>query len=328
MNNKTIPRRFNISSAEMALIVTVIIGVLVNSSQFATVDNAYNIVRQFVTNAIIALGMAFVIINGSIDLSVSSVMVMGAFLAMRFVHISLALAILVPLAFGVLIGAINATLITKVNFPPMMATYSTQMLVKGIVLVLTGGSTYKPLVSHEAFSYLGFGDIFGVIPFSLAFFVVIFVICFFSIKRIPLVRNVYAVGGNEEAARMMGVNVVRTKFVAHIICSVLATIAGINVAARTGAAVTAGGDGYDMLAIASVVIGGTMMSGGRGKLTGVVMGALVISTVANIFKLQTFLSVYWERAIIGIVLLLVLWFQAVGEHGIGIKNLFKKNERS
>ena len=196
MNYKTIPRRFNISSAEMALIVTVIIGVLVNSSQFATVDNAYNIVRQFVTNAIIALGMAFVIISGSIDLSVSSVMVMGAFLAMRFVHISLALAILVPLAFGVLIGAINATLITKVNFPPMMATYSTQMLVKGIVLVLTGGSTYKPLVSHEAFSYLGFGDIFGVIPFSLAFFVVIFVICFFSIKRIPLVRNVYAVGGD------------------------------------------------------------------------------------------------------------------------------------
>ena len=323
MKNKNVSLRFKLSSATIALVITVIIGAFVNFSQFATADNAYNIIRQFVTNAILALGMAFVIISGSIDLSVSSVLVMGSFLAMRLVHISFGLSIIAPIAFGVLIGAINALLITKANFPPMIATYSTQMLVKGIVLVLTGGSTYKPLISHNAYTYLGFGDVFGIVPFSLIFFFVIFLFCAFSINRLPVVRNVYAVGGNEEAARMMGVNVVRTRFIAQIICSVLATIAGINVAARTGAAVTASGDGYDMLAIASCVIGGIIMSGGRGKLAHVVLGALVISTVANIFKLQTFLSVYWERAIIGLVLLIVLWFQIAGEHGLGIKKLFK-----
>lgn len=327
MKKQFISMKFRLTPAMLAMLVAILIGAAVNFSQFLTVGNAYNIIRQFVTNAILALGMSFVIISGSIDLSVSTNLVMASFLAMRLIHVSFALAVAAALIFGLTAGFVNGLLITKVNFPPMIATYSTQMLIKGIVLVLTGGSTYNPLVVHPAIRYLGFGDVFGAIPFSLIFFLVIFAICAFLINRIPLVRNVYAVGANEEAAKMMGVNVVQTKLVAHILCAVLASIAGINVAARTGAAVTAAGDGYDMLAVASVVIGGTMMSGGRGKLSSSILGALVVSTVSNIFKLQQFLNVYWERAIIGLVLLIVLLFQVAGEHGMGRLTLSDPKKR-
>ena len=193
----------------------------------------------------------------------------------------------------------------------MIATYSMQLMIKGLILVLTNGITLKISTDSLIMKYLGHGMLFNLLPLGFVFLMAIFGICAFSIRRIPIIRSVYAVGGNEDAARMMGISVFKSRITAHIICSVLACLAGINVAARTGAAT------------ASVVIGGISMSGGKGTFSGCMFGAMVVAILSNIFKLQNFLNAYWERAIIGIVLLAVLLIQALMNQE-EIRGLIKK----
>lgn len=157
---------------------------------------------------------------------------------------------------------------------------------------------------------------------------VMFFLLNYLLKYQPTVRNIYAVGGNEEAAMMMGVNQDRTLIIAHIFCGAMAGLAGILMGARTGGAVPLGGDGYEMLAIASAVIGGTYLSGGRGKLSGTLFGALVIGLLSNVFKMQDILRSHWERVFIGSILLAVLLIQsAAGADIKKVKKLFLPKKR-
>ncbi len=316
--------KINISSGLIALIAVILVGILFNPALFLSYQNIQNILRQTVTNALLAYGMAFVIICGSIDLSVATTLGLSGYIAMSLLPYSFPMAFIVTMLFGVVVGAMNGYLIAKINFPPMIATYSMQLLIKGIILVITNGITLKPQADNLIVKYFGHGMVLGFLPLGFVVLVVLYSICSYSLKNVPLIRNIYAVGGNEEAAKMMGVNVFKTKITAHIICSVLACLAGVNVAARTGAATAGAGDGYDMLAIASVVIGGISMSGGRGKFSGCMYGAMVVAILSNIFKLQNFLNAYWERAIIGMVLLAVLLTQVIINQD-GLKNRLKKH---
>ncbi len=303
-------RGIHVSSGAMALAVVILIGSAFNPGLFLSYSNIQNIFRQTVTNALLAFGMAYVIISGSIDLSVATTLAMAGYIGVWLLPYSFPLAFLAAVMFGVLVGFINGLLIAKVKFPPMIATYSMQLFIKGMILVITNGVTLRPAKESMVMKYLGYGTVLGLVPLGFVFLIMAFFACNYSIGNIPLFRNIYAVGGNEEGAKMMGVNVVKTRITAHIICSILACIAGINVAARTGAATAGAGDGYDMLAIASVVIGGISMAGGKGKFSGCFFGAMVVAILSNIFKLQNTLNAYWERAIIGIVLLAVLLVQA------------------
>ena len=303
-------RSIHVSSGAMALAVVLLIGSAFNPGLFLSYSNIQNIFRQTVTNAFLAFGMAYVIISGSIDLSVATTLAMAGYIGVWLLPYSFPLAFLAAVMFGVLVGFINGFLIAKVKFPPMIATYSMQLFIKGMILVITNGVTLRPAKESMVMKYLGHGTVLGLVPLGFILLIMAFCACNYSIGNIPLFRNIYAVGGNEEGAKMMGVNVVKTRITAHIICSILACIAGINVAARTGAATAGAGDGYDMLAIASVVIGGISMAGGKGKFSGCLFGAMVVAILSNIFKLQNTLNAYWERAIIGIVLLAVLLVQA------------------
>lgn len=314
---------FHVSSGVLALVLVFCVGIVFNPGLFLSHSNMQNILRQTVTNALLAYGMAFVIISGSIDLSVAATVAMSGYITVWLLPYSFALALAAAVLFGVAVGTINGYLIAKVKFPPMIATYSMQLMIKGLILVLTNGITLKISTDSLIMKYLGHGMLFNLLPLGFVFLMAIFGICAFSIRRIPIIRSVYAVGGNEDAARMMGISVFKSRITAHIICSVLACLAGINVAARTGAATAAAGDGYDMLAIASVVIGGISMSGGKGTFSGCMFGAMVVAILSNIFKLQNFLNAYWERAIIGIVLLAELLIQALMNQE-EIRGLIKK----
>ncbi|MGN0322743.1 MAG: ABC transporter permease [Oliverpabstia sp.] len=319
INNK----KQKVSSGIIALALVILFGIIVNAQQFLAYQNIMNVMRQTVTYALLSFGMAFVVISGSIDLSVATTVAMSGYICARLMNISLVLAITVTILFGVAVGSANAIFITKLKIPPMITTYCMQMLIKGVLLVATNGTTYKLETSSKFIDFLGYGNVFGIIPFGVMLLAIIYFVLNMGIENIPLIRNVYAIGGNEDAASMMGINIFKTRLTAHILCSVLACIAGINVMARIGAAAASAGDGYDMLAIASIVIGGIMMSGGRGKFSECLFGSLVVSTLTNIFKLQDTLNAYWEKAIIGIVLLIVLLAQALAVQGI-FRNQIKK----
>lgn len=308
---RIVPRRIKLQEAVIALIAIFIMGCIINPDQFFNFENLLNVVKQSLTIALLAYGMTFVVISGSIDLSVSISVVLGAFICLRLCNESVALAIVAACAGCGIIGFLNAVLINAGRIPSMIATYAMSMLIKGVMLISVGESSYSVTDMPESLKFVGFGNVLGFLPFSIIVLLLMYLVATFLIKKIPAMRNVYAVGGNEEAAALMGINVKRTRYIAHILCGVFTGLAGVNLAVRLNSAVINAGYGLDMMAIASIVIGGVMMTGGRGKMSAGLWGAMVMSMLYNVFKLQTFLTYYYEQAVIGLMLIVVLLVQVL-----------------
>jgi ribose transport system permease protein len=184
------------------------------------------------------------------------------------------------------------------------------MLLKGMLLLVMVQGQYKPEAIHPALTYLGFGDVLGI-PAGTIVLILMCLICTYLINKIRPIRNVYAVGGNEEGARMMGINVTKTRFIAHMLCGLFCAFAGINYAARLGGTNAAAGEQSVLLVIAAIVIGGIKMEGGQGRIYHALLGSLVITTLSTIFTLQEYLNSFWEQTVIGVMLLIVLLFQYV-----------------
>lgn len=300
--------RLQTMQAVVALIIILIIGSLVDPVKFLTVGNLLNVTRQALTVALLAYGMAFVVISGSIDLSVASGLIMGAFLCLLFSKYSVVLGILAACAGCMVIGFLNAVLINEFKFPSMIATFAMALLINGTLFLINKGAHYQVNELPLALEFLGFGDVFGI-PFATIVLVLMCVFCHYLITRVPAIRYIYAVGGNAEAAAMMGVNVKRTRYIAHILCGLLTGLAGVNMGSRLGSAVILGGAGFDMNAIASIVIGGIAMSGGRGKMIYALIGSLVMTMLSNVFTIQKWLNYNYEQSVIGILLIIVLLIQ-------------------
>lgn len=303
--------KFNSIQAIAAIVLIFLMGCIISPGSFLTSGNMMNIIKQSITIALAAYGMTFVVIAGSIDLSVPMGAVVGAYTCLLLCKVNVLLAILAACTVCCLIGVVNAFLINNCKFPSMIATYAMAMLLKGVLILIIGNASYNVKDMPAALNYLGFGTIMFGIPFSAVVLVGFCLIAAFLVKKIPSIRNIYAVGGNEEAAKMMGINVSRTRYLAHILCGIFTGLAGVNMAARVNSAVVTGGTGLDMMAIASIVIGGVMMTGGRGKMYAGLLGALVMAMLSNVFKLQTMLNYYYEEAVIGTMLIVVLLVQAV-----------------
>ena len=304
------------NSAIISLMIMLVIGYLINSRDFLTVRNLVNVTRQSLTNGLIAFGMTFVILCGSIDMSVSAILPLGTFISLYCSNYSIVLALVCPLIAGTLVGAINGLLVGKMKLPAMIATLAMQLALRGLIHVLTNNAPYRPQYESPVLKFLGSGNVFGFLPAATICFAIAFLVMAYLLKYQPSLRNVYAVGGNKEAALMMGINVDRTILYAHMVCGFMAGFAGIIMGTRTGAALPLAGDGYEMLAIASAVIGGVFMSGGRGKMSGTLIGTLVVGLLANVFKMQDVLSAHSERALTGAVLLVVLLIQSFNGGGI------------
>jgi ribose/xylose/arabinose/galactoside ABC-type transport system permease subunit len=253
----------------IGLVAVFLVGAAI-SPFFLSIENLSNYGRAASIMGFVAIGMTFVILCGSIDLSVSSLFSLSGFLFIFLSQYSDVLAIVVPLLVGIAVGILNGILITKLSIPAFVGTLATMLFIRGLVLVVTNEVTYKVDTMSPLLYFLGRGTLFNYISVPLIMFAIAIVIAWFILNRRPIGRAMYTVGGNAEAAKMMGVSVTGTLITAHATSSLLASYAGIILASRVGAAYPLSGSGYELYAIAAVVLGGASLNGGIGKISGTV----------------------------------------------------------
>ncbi len=275
-------------------------------STFLTPKNMFNILRQNASNLFLATGMTMVIILGGIDLSVGSVIALsGVVAAGCVVNFGLpeAVGFAAAIAVGAIVGMFNGFVICKTDIPPFIVTLASMNITKGIALVLTGGAPIRCMT--DAFKFPGAGYV-GSVPTPVILMVVIFVIAALMINRTQLGRHIYAVGGNVQAARFSGINVQKVKFIVYTYTGLMAGIAGVVIASRLYSGQPTAGDGAEMDAIASVVVGGTSMSGGSGRIGGTLIGVLIIGVLNNGLNLLGVDSNF-QYVVKGLVILLAVY---------------------
>ncbi|MCH1952666.1 ABC transporter permease [Enterocloster sp. OA13] len=323
---KKIRQRFNGYGVIVGVVIVMMVGTLLNGESFLTINNISNVGRQATIRGLLACGMALVIMSGSIDLSVSTLFAFSGFLSLYFSNYSAALAFVIPMAAAAGVGFINATLIVKAGFHPWIVTIASQLGIQGILLMMTRGDTYKAVHISPGFATFGKIIFFRYISIYLVIFILTFVVFAVLLKKRSAFRNIYAVGGNEEAATMMGINVYKTRLLAHMLCSMLACLAGILLVSRTEAAYPLAGTSYEMYAIAACALGGIYLTGGRGKIMGAFAGAWILGFLNNIFNMQSYVNPLWEQVVTGLLLIIVVFSQSANAKQI-FKNIKKSTSR-
>ncbi|MCW5301024.1 ABC transporter permease [Herbaspirillum lusitanum] len=272
---------------------------------FLTPDNLINVGRQVSINAIIAVGMTCVILSGGIDLSVGSVMALSGTLtaALMIAAVPPALAIPIGFAVGIAIGLMNGFCIAYAGMPPIIVTLATMGIARGIALVATGGYPIDGL--PDWFEFFGRGDVFGL-QAPILIMLLVFAVMYVVLDHTPFGRYVYALGGNEEAARLSGVRVARYKLLVYAISGLCASIAGLVLTSRLMSGQPNAGVSFELDAIAAVVIGGTSISGGRGSVIGTLIGAMLLGVLNNGLNMIG-VSPYVQNIIKGVIILLAIY---------------------
>ncbi len=273
---------------------------------FLTTKNILNVLLQISTNGMIAFGMTYVILLGGIDLSVGSVVALSGTISMALMarnNWPLVPALLVGLGLGLAVGIINGLLVTKVGMPAFIVTLAMMNITRGLALVMTSG---KPIyVQDERLLIIGNGKFMGVIPLQVIYMLIMFLILFCILNYTRYGKHLYATGGNIEAARFSGIDVDLVRIIAYVISGLVSGIAGVMTAARLYSALPTMGEGAEMDAIASVVLGGTMMTGGSGTLGGTLIGALIIGVMNNGLNLLGVNS-YWQDVAKGFIIIFAI----------------------
>ena len=271
---------------------------------FLTVSNLLNVAQQTSINAIIAVGLTFVIITAGIDLSVGSIMAFsGVVLASVLgTGLPIPLAISAGLLIGLACGSINGLLIAYGKLPPFIATLGMMSVARGAALMYTNGRPISGF-SNE-FRFLANGEIFSI-PISIIIMVLVYLIAHFILTKTRLGRYVYAIGGNEEAARLSGINVTFYKVIVYGICGLLSGLAAVILTARLNSAQPIAGIMYELDAIAATVIGGTSLLGGEGRVMGTLIGALIMGVLRNGLNLLG-VSSFLQQTIIGSVIIIAV----------------------
>ncbi|MBR9946799.1 ribose ABC transporter permease [Clostridiaceae bacterium Marseille-Q4145] len=275
-------------------------------STFLTPKNMFNILRQNASNLFLATGMTMVIILGGIDLSVGSVIALsGVVAAGCVVNFGLpeAVGFIAAIAVGAAVGLFNGFIICKTDIPPFIVTLASMNITKGIALVLTGGAPIRCMT--DAFKFPGAGYV-GPVPTPVILMFIIFILAALMINKTQLGRHIYAVGGNVQAAKFSGISVQKVKFIVYAYTGVMAGIAGVVIASRLYSGQPTAGDGAEMDAIASVVVGGTSMSGGSGRIGGTLIGVLIIGVLNNGLNLMGVDSNF-QYIVKGLVILLAVY---------------------
>lgn len=309
--NENVKRKFEYKEmlsklGPLLALIVLIIFVSVLSPSFLSLTNLMNLMRQVSTNALIAFGMTFVIITGGIDLSVGSTLALSsAIMAGMIVNgIDPLIAMTVSLIAGFVLGAVNGLLITKGKLVPFIATLATMTIYRGATLVLTDGKPITGLDETFIFQFMGRGYFFGI-PFPIVITLVVFALLFVLLHKMSFGRKTFAIGGNEKASFIAGVKSNKIKIFVYSISGVLASLAGIILTSRLNSAQPTAGESYEMDAIASVVLGGTSMSGGKGRIFGTLIGALIIGTLNNGLNLLG-VSTFYQQIVKGIVIIIAV----------------------
>ena len=307
-----------------ALIALVLVsGVFsVLSADFLTAGNLAILAKHVAINAILAIGMTFVVISGGIDLSVGSIagfcgMVAGLLLSQGLVlpwvdvvvYFHAWLVIVVALGVGAGLGAVNGWLVARLKVAPFIATLGMLYVARGAALLMSDGATFANLAGEEAlgntgFARIGTGAWLGL-PVVVWLMIGLALVAMFAARRTPFGRQVYAVGGNERAALLSGIRVARVRLLVYVISGFCAALVGVIIAAQLGAAHPATGETFELNAIAAVVLGGTSLMGGRGSIAGTLIGAFVIGVLADGLVLLG-VSEFWQMVIKGLVIVLAV----------------------
>ena len=287
------------------------IGLTFISDSFATSTNIFNGLRQISVNVFLACGMTMVILIGGIDLSVGSVIAISGCLCAGLITnngIPSGLAIILAIIIGTLVGAVNGLIIANTKIPPFIVTLAMMNIGRGFARIYTNATTI--LVNDELFIWIGSGKIFGEIPVQLLFMVVVVIITGLILNKTKFGRNIYAVGDNQQAAVYSGINSKKVIFLVFTLSGLFAACAGILSAARTFSGQFNVGDGAEMDAISAVVLGGTSMTGGVGRISGTLIGCLVIGILNNGMNLMGIDS-SWQYVVKGIVVLLAVYIDYI-----------------
>lgn len=296
-------------------LVLLCIGISLMSDKFLTVDNAWNVMRQISVNICISVGMTLVVLTSGIDLSVGSVLAFcGAITAgllksgielpsnNLYIGFTILGAILVGLIAGALLGLFNGWTITRFKVPPFVATLAMLTIARGLTLLWTKGFPISNL--GDSFAYIGTGWFLGI-PLPVWISAVVIVSAIVITQKTALGRYIYAIGGNEHASKLSGININKVKLIVYSIAGVLAAVGGIMVTSRLDSAQPNAGISYELDSIAAVVIGGTSLSGGRGTIMGTVLGAIIIGVLNNGLVLLN-VSPFWQQVVKGGVILLAV----------------------
>ena len=301
-------KEFLIKYKSLVGLLVLITIVTILSPSFLSTKNIFNILRQTSVNGIIATGMTFVILTGGIDLSVGSILaISGAVCASLLASgQNIIIAVLAALIIGAMVGFLNGFIITKGKLQPFIATLATMTILRGLTLVYTDG---KPITLGSGdlaikFGQIGGGKIFGT-PTPALIMILVFAICAFVLKNTQMGRYTYALGSNEEATKLSWLNTDKIKIAVYTISGILASVAGIIITSRLFSAQPTAGDGYELDAIAAVVLGGTSLTGGKGKITGTIIGALIIGVLSNALNILD-VSSYYQMMVKGAVILVAV----------------------
>lgn len=285
---------------------------------FLTAANAVIVTKHVALNAFLAIGMTFVIITGGIDLSVGSIVglcaMVAGWLVLYGVDSGMGWSIqfntfeisLMTVLVGIVVGTINGLLITRLNVAPFIATLGTLYVARGAALLSSGGRTFPNLNGNsdygsETFAFIGTGTILGI-PVLIWMLVVIGLLASYISRRTPLGRHIYAVGGNERGAALSGVKVNRVKMFVYMFSGFCAALVGLIIASQLQASHPATGETFELNAIAAAVLGGTSMSGGRGRIGGTIIGAFVIGILSDGLIMMG-VSSFWQTVIKGVVII-------------------------
>ena len=271
-------REFGILIAFVAIVIVL----MIISPEFGQTKNLLGVVRQASINGILACGMMFVILSDGIDLSVGSIVALSGVMAAHFAHpdtYPVIVPIVIAILAGLAVGLINGVGVAYGGMPPFIITLATMQAVRGLALIASGGSPVYDV--SDSFKWIASGPKGFPVPILALYFLVIILICGFVLTKTVFGRRIYAIGGNDVAARVSGISVKRMRLAVYSISGALAGLAGVLLASRTYQGSPTAGQSYELDAIAAVVIGGISMSGGSGRWYGTLIGALMLAVISN-----------------------------------------------
>lgn len=307
--------------AFIALILLIVFFAAI-SEPFTRENNQIILAKQVAINAILGIGMTFVILTGGIDLSVGAVVGLTGMIAgglineglvleplNRVIYFNVWIVGLLAILVGMFVGLINGILVTRFNVAPFIATLGTLYIARGLALLRNSGATFpnligKPELGNTGFEKLGANQLLGL-PYSIWIMIVMGLIAIFITTKTPFGRQIYAIGGNQRAARLSGVRVKTVMLMAYVISGFCAAIVGLIVTSQLVASHPSTGETWELNAIAAVVLGGTSLAGGRGTILGTIVGAFVIGVLRNGMILEG-LSSFWQMVITGFVIILAV----------------------
>lgn len=290
--------------AILGIFAILVIGLTSLKPVFLTPDNLINVIRQVSITAIIGIGMTFVLISGEIDLSVGSIAALAGIVVTMGLKDGLPMVIAIVLAMGVgaLCGFANGGIHVYARIPSFIVTMGMLNIARGVVLVIT--NSYPVTGLPDSFKVIGRGYV-GFLPVPVIIMFVCYILGYLVLKYVKFGRSIFAIGGNIEAARLSGISVNRNKILIYVLCGVTAAIGGIVLASRMFSGQPSAGDGLELNAIAACVIGGTSTTGGKGRIWGTFLGALIMGIITNGMNLLN-ISTNWQLIVQGAIIIIAV----------------------